>query len=448
MEKNNIISPMIIFFILFSFCCTKNSSRESKSKIIELSGDLSFGSIVVNSNATKIFTITNSGTGSVSINSISVPSGFSVDWFSGTIEPSSSKQINVKFAPTQVQSYSGEMVVVSNADLSPSKIQVTGEAKNDIADFTSYKKNYFEADNSSYIQSALPASSPSSSSSPKISDVQGNSYVLTGGSNIISFRASNTVSSVLIGIDGVDGYYKINGRDLNVITANFYSLSLVMSQTLILQSIKFKIAYVDFNQQISNYYILNASEIKAGTGLLQINCSWQKHNDVDLHVIEPNGEEIYYGNRTSQNKGKLDVDSNPACSLDYRESENITYESGAFVEAGNYIVKANLYSACNVTVNTPVSFRVWYNGVLLKDGDGNTSFTINLSSTDANEGGLGYGKNAIVVKITQSQTARSVYMQNSIVPANNTKAGVFDFHSGKLLYFGFEVPNNNNNNKK
>lgn len=311
-------------------------------------------------------------------------------------------------------------------------------SKSNAVDYETYKTNYFDVDNSVYVQSKLPVSSSSSSNSPVISDIEGNSYVLTGGSNIINFRSSNTISYVIIGIDGVDGYYKVNQSALTEISANYYSFNLAISQTLILQSINFRIAYVDISGQISNYYILSTSEIKAGTGLLQINCTWQKDDDVDLHVIEPNGEEIYYGNRKSSNGGELDVDSNPNCDLDYIENENVTYKDGAVVQAGSYIVKANLFSACNVTTNTVVKLRAWYNGVLLKDSNGNTDFSIAFSPSDANYSGAGAGTSVITVNIPRTQTSAMAATNATILPATRVQAYKSNITSSRLINIGFD----------
>lgn len=445
MKNFKITFPLIILLILTSLFCTKKEVKE-KTKVIDISGDLSFGKISIDTEISKTFTIKSVGTGPVIISSISSPQNFSVDWSGGTIEAGGSKDVNVKFSPSQAQSYSGEIIIQSNTSTSPNKIQVSGEGKINVADYATYTKNYFEVDNSSYIQSSLPPSSTSTSNSPKISDVQGNSYVLTGGSNIINFRSSNSISYVIIGIDGVDGYFRIDKSALTEISTNYYTFSLAISPTLILQSIKFRIAYVDINGHVSNYYVLNSSEIPAGTGLLQIHCTWQKHNDVDLHVLEPNGEEIFFGNDRSLNGGELDVDSNPNCSLDYIESENVTYKDGALVEAGVYTVRANLYSACNVTENTTVTLRARYNGVLLKDANGKTAFTINFSPVDANRKGEGSGKLAFYINISTTQTARSVFANNSIriIPSKDAKAETVSDSYGRLIHFQFEKTNSQN----
>jgi hypothetical protein len=82
------------------------------------------------------------------------------------------------------------------------------------------------------------------------------------------------------------------------------------------------------------------------SGDVQVSVSWDAPTDVDLHVVEPSGTEIYYGNRTSATGGQLDVDSNPACSIDGRQIENIRWPSGA--PGGTYTVRVDYWDNCGV----------------------------------------------------------------------------------------------------
>jgi uncharacterized protein YfaP (DUF2135 family) len=114
---------------------------------------------------------------------------------------------------------------------------------------------------------------------------------------------------------------------------------------------------------------------QAGTGAVQVNVSWNTAADVDLHVVDPSGEEIYYGHRSAASGGTLDLDSNAACGGDDKRAENITWPaSGA--PRGTYIVRVDYWSACsasstNYTVTANVAgqpLRV-QNGTFTGEGD-------------------------------------------------------------------------------
>jgi uncharacterized protein YfaP (DUF2135 family) len=44
-----------------------------------------------------------------------------------------------------------------------------------------------------------------------------------------------------------------------------------------------------------------------------VTLTWSSEADLDLHVLEPDGTEIAFDNRTSSDGGTLDVDSNGGC---------------------------------------------------------------------------------------------------------------------------------------
>jgi hypothetical protein len=114
---------------------------------------------------------------------------------------------------------------------------------------------------------------------------------------------------------------------------------------------------VDSQGNISDPDTTSFSTLQVGSGTLQISLSWGTPDDLDLHVVEPSGNEIYYANRQSSDGGVLDLDSNPACSIDNIDNENVTWPN-ATPPAGQYIVRTDFYESCSglspayqVTVN-------------------------------------------------------------------------------------------------
>lgn len=77
--------------------------------------------------ATQSFTISNSGSSTVNVSSVSAPSGFNVsNWTGGNIASGETKTVNVTFSPTDATAYSGTIVVNSDAGSEGNTVSVTG----------------------------------------------------------------------------------------------------------------------------------------------------------------------------------------------------------------------------------------------------------------------------------------------------------------------------------
>jgi hypothetical protein len=80
-----------------------------------------------------------------------------------------------------------------------------------------------------------------------------------------------------------------------------------------------------------------------GTGDVQVTLRWSSAADLDLHVIEPDGTEIYYGDKgPTATGGRLDVDSNVGCEQE-ASVENVFWPQGQMPE-GPYRVEVNGFS--------------------------------------------------------------------------------------------------------
>jgi uncharacterized protein YegL len=79
----------------------------------------------------------------------------------------------------------------------------------------------------------------------------------------------------------------------------------------------------------------------AKSGDVQISLLWNNYNDLDLHVICPSGEEIYFAHKKSNCGGELDVDMNIS-PTSVEPVENVYWPSGG-APFGNYQVFVNHY---------------------------------------------------------------------------------------------------------
>jgi hypothetical protein len=106
----------VVIVLVAAIACSKGGTEPSGvTRIISLSGDLSFGVVNVGQSANATLTITNTGNSSLTITGMTVPAGsgsvYFASWTSGTISPGGSQQVNIRFTPLATASYSGLLTV-------------------------------------------------------------------------------------------------------------------------------------------------------------------------------------------------------------------------------------------------------------------------------------------------------------------------------------------------
>jgi hypothetical protein len=80
-------------------------------------------------------------------------------------------------------------------------------------------------------------------------------------------------------------------------------------------------------------------------GEIRISLSWSNYDDLDLHVIEPGGNHIYFGGRINPvTGGNLDVDMNAGGGRSKTPVENITWPGAQKMREGRYVVKVNNFA--------------------------------------------------------------------------------------------------------
>jgi uncharacterized protein YfaP (DUF2135 family) len=118
---------------------------------------------------------------------------------------------------------------------------------------------------------------------------------------------------------------------------------------------------------------------------VQVTLRFAQPEDLDLHVIEPGGCEVFYGNRTCV--GSLDLDSNPACNLDNVDTENVIYppaDAGTTAPHGLYTVRVDLYDNCDQATSIPYE-------VIVRVGTQVTTYCGDFNPAIADYGSAGAG---------------------------------------------------------
>jgi hypothetical protein len=122
------------------------------------------------------------------------------------------------------------------------------------------------------------------------------------------------------------------------------------------------IALVTLGPSILDLFSPQGGDVVLGTGDVQVTLRWETSADLDLHVVDPWGEEIYFSHRQSQSGGELDVDANAGCRTQpYSPVENIYWPTGG-APYGTYVVSVVDYGDCGTTGYTSYEVIVRLDG--------------------------------------------------------------------------------------
>jgi len=100
----------------------------------------------------------------------------------------------------------------------------------------------------------------------------------------------------------------------------------------------------------------------AKTGAIQISLAWNNYNDLDLHVVPPSGERIWFGQRQSKCGGMLDVDMNAGGRQSDEPVENVFWARNV-APAGTFQVYVHFFAQHDEHAETPFEVHVLVDGV-------------------------------------------------------------------------------------
>jgi len=226
---------------------------------------------------------------------------------------------------------------------------------------------YFTLQNGVYHSGTIP-SSPSGISIADCINI--NSTAINGGSSYVSISPGQQISEVYASVQGVNSYYSIQPQSSSMGDVVTYSFVILFSQNLS-ESFNIMLSARLSNGSLTGVYNAVISHIEAGTGSLQVSLSFDNDKDLDLYVVQPDGEVIYYGNTGDYSVENgvitgwgLDLDSNPACSIDGVNNENVFF-SKDYIQPGKYQVWVNVYENCDPSIPTNWVITALNEGALL-----------------------------------------------------------------------------------
>lgn len=198
----------------------------------------------------------------------------------------------------------------------------------------------------------------------------GAAIVINGGSSQVQVNGSASFGTVIISVQGQPDYYEVT------LPSALTSVDLILTLNQNIPGTAFDLRYaVGTGAALGAYASSHVTVTKVGSGDIQVSVAWDVNSDVDLHLVQPDSAEIYYGHTTSTTGGVLDLDSNPACNIDGRRNENITWPT-TLPAHGTYTVRVDYYDACTqaqtnyvVTVQVKGQAPQTFTGTLTGAGD-------------------------------------------------------------------------------
>lgn len=232
------------------------------------------------------------------------------------------------------------------------------------------EQEYFSIENAQYQDGQFPSATVPTT----LQGVSVNDRALSGGMNFITIVSDVRYNRFFIGVQGVEGYWEyVPDTPVNRSEGDDESITYIIPvnySTGYSSDITMLISGEDEDGGITEPYETEITYVESQSGDLNINLTFSNAKDVDLHLVMPSGEMIYYGNPGGSAQTVdghtvsygLDHDSNAGCDIDNLNNENI-YIPAELIQAGTYTVIVNMYANCSPSIATSWSVVARYKGV-------------------------------------------------------------------------------------
>ena len=203
---------------------------------------------------------------------------------------------------------------------------------------------------------------PAPSGGPSVA-VTGNHGYAAGGALFLDIEAEPgaAVDKLLLSIDGESfGYYEIDLPD----SASSYRLLGWVEFDLPpdIPRACLNVSAVDTGGAVGEPSCHVVINLPVDFGDVQVTVSWDTDADLDLHVADPTGHEVYFGADEVESGGVLDLFSGNCLRPDRRRNEHIAWSQGT-PPPGRYEVRLSHYDSCDVE-ETSYVVRVYNHGTV------------------------------------------------------------------------------------
>jgi len=212
-----------------------------------------------------------------------------------------------------------------------------------------------------FVREALPAPS----GGPRVQSVSVSPIVPAGAvGRSCSGVVEPSATAVALALDGDKGYWVLPSQPPEIAAPGFptFATEVSFASSLAAGSRRLLARAVDaegrFGPELAKPLTVSARALPAGR--LVIALSWSNQADLDLHVVDPAGVEIWKRNINSYEPpgpgappeppgtphpgGVLDFDSNAQCVADGRRAENVVWTDPP--PKGHYLVRVDTFSLC------------------------------------------------------------------------------------------------------
>jgi hypothetical protein len=218
---------------------------------------------------------------------------------------------------------------------------------------------YLRVPGATFVRGAMPAGTDAAPRVVSITLV--NSFIHANSINYpISGALDPGATAAAIELDGDAGYWIVGAGLPNVATPDdpSFAATATFASGIVPGQYALVIRAVDAQGQygLPSTQVLTAQPSPTDpAGTLVIILSWDTESDLDLHVVNPSGQEIFHGVMSDEpppfvprpemtSYGHLDWDSNANCVIDGKRREDVVWP--AQPPSGHYVVRVDAGSLC------------------------------------------------------------------------------------------------------